>query len=135
VAYRRPGSKLSVLAGVLVAVVAGVHFQQYIDFMSRVPTVGVLFLINAAGGAGLAFALLSRERLLVLLASIGSIALAAASLVSVMIALGGSFFGYSEPTLRFPIVIAIVAEALAILVLLAAVVLELRTRSVAPARR
>ncbi len=134
-AYRRPGSKLSVLAGVLVAVVAGVHFQQYIDFMSRVPTVGVLFLINAAGGAGLAFALLSRERLLVLLASIGSIALAAASLVSVMIALGGSFFGYSEPTLRFPIVIAIVAEALAILVLLAAVVLELRTRSVAPARR
>ena len=134
-AYRRPGSKLSVLAGVLVAVVAGVHFQQYIDFMSRVPTVGVLFLINAAGGAGLAFALLSRERLLVLLASIGSIALAAASLVSVMIALGGSFFGYSEPTLRFPIVIAIVAEALAILVLLAAVVLELRTRSAAPARR
>lgn len=134
-AYRRAGSKLSVLAGVLVAVVAGVHFQQYIDFMSRVPTVGVLFLINAAGGAGLAFALLSRERLLVLLASIGSIALAAASLVSVMIALGGSFFGYSEPTLRFPIVIAIVAEALAILVLLAAVVLELRTRSAAPARR
>lgn len=134
-AYRRAGSKLSVLAGVVVAVVAGVHFQQYIDFMSRVPTVGVLFLINAAGGAGLAFALLSRERLLVLLASIGSIALAAASLVSVMIALGGSFFGYSEPTLRFPIVIAIVAEALAILVLLAAVVLELRTRSAAPARR
>ncbi|MGI8429905.1 MAG: hypothetical protein ACR2OB_11535 [Solirubrobacteraceae bacterium] len=134
-AYRRSASKLSLLAGMLVAIVAGVHFQQYVDFMSEIPTVGVLFLINAAGGAGLAFALLSRERTLRLLASIGSIALAAASLVSVMISLGGSFFGYSEPTLRFPIVVAIVAEAAAILVLLAMIALELRPRSAARVHR
>jgi hypothetical protein len=57
-----------------VLVVAGVHFQQYVDFMSQVPTVGVLFLLNAAGGAGLVF------------------------------------FGYSEPSLRLPIVIAVLAE-------------------------
>jgi hypothetical protein len=47
---------LRLLAAALVLVVAGVHFQQYVDFMSQVPTVGVLFLLNAAGGAGLVFA-------------------------------------------------------------------------------
>ena len=30
-------------AAALLLVVAGVHFQQYVDFMSHVPTVGVLF--------------------------------------------------------------------------------------------
>lgn len=98
------------LAAALVAVIAGVHFQQYVDFMSEVPTVGVLFLLNAAGGAGLACALLSGERRLRLLAALGSLGLAAGSLVSIFIALQGSFFGYSEPTLRLPIVIAIAAE-------------------------
>lgn len=117
------------------AVIAGVHFQQYVDFMSEIPTVGVLFLINAAGGAGLALALLSRERSLRLLASIGAIALAGASLVSVMISLSGSFFGYTEPTLRFPIVVAIVAEVAAILVLLAAMLPALRSRQTTPAGR
>ncbi len=108
---------LRVPAAALVAVIAGVHFQQYVDFISQVPTVGVLFLLNAAGGAGLAAALLSRERRLALLAALGSIGLAAGSLISIAIALNGNFFGYSEPTLRFPIVIAILAEALALPVL------------------
>jgi hypothetical protein len=117
---RRPReiSALSLLAGVLVAVIAGVHLEQYVDFMSEVPTVGVLFLLNAAGGAGLACALVSRERPLRRLATVGAIGLAAGSLVSIAIALSGSFFGYSEPTLRLPILIAILAEAGAIPVLL-----------------
>lgn len=108
----------SLVAASLVAVIAGVHFEQYVDFMSEVPTVGVLFLANAAGGAGLAVALLSRDSQLRLLAAVGAIGLAAGSLVSIAIALSGSFFGYSEPTLRLPIVIAILAEAVAIPVLM-----------------
>lgn len=108
---------LRFVAAALVVVIAGVHFQQYVDFISQVPTVGVLFLLNAAGGAGLAVALLSRARQLQLLAALGAIGLAAGSLISVAIALNGNFFGYSEPTLRFPIVIAIISEALAIPVL------------------
>ncbi len=108
---------LSPLAAVLVAVIAAVHFQQYVDFISQVPTVGVLFLLNAAGGAGLAVALLSRDNRLRLFAVVGSVGLAAGSLISIAIALAGSFFGYSEPTLRFPIVLAILAEAAAIPVL------------------
>ena len=101
---------LRLAAAALVAVIAGVHFQQYVDFMSEVPKVGVLFLLNAAGGAGLAFALLSSERLLRLLAALGAVGLALGSLVSIAIALNGNFLGYSEPSLRLPIVIAIVAE-------------------------
>jgi len=121
-------SPLAVLAAALVAVMAGVHFQQYVDFMSEVPTVGVLFLLNAAGGAGLAIALLSSDRPLRLVAALGGIGVAVGSLISIGIALGGSFFGYQEPTLRLPIVIAILAEVGAIPALTLCAVCELRGR-------
>jgi hypothetical protein len=106
-------------------VVAGVHFQQYVDFMSEIPTVGVLFLLNAGGGAGLAVALLSREPLLRVLAALGSAGLVVGSLVSIILALNGGVFGYQEPSLRLPIVIAIVAEALVLPFLAAVIVPEL----------
>ena len=122
-------STLSVVAAVLVAVIAAVHLQQYIDFMSEVPTIGVLFLLNAAGGAGLAVALVSGDRLLRLLAAVGSIGLAAGSLISIVIALESSLFGYTEPALRFPIVLAIVAEVAAIPVLVALIIAGVRSRS------
>ncbi len=128
----RHASPLRVVAAGLVVIIAGVHFQQYVDFISAVPTVGVLFLLNAAGGAGLAFALLSRERGLRQLALIGSLGLAVGSLISIAVALSGSFFGYQEPTLRFPILIAILAEAAAIPVLILTGLAELRTRSIRP---
>ena len=115
---RRTASRPEILAPALVVLIAGVHFQQYVDFMSEVPTVGTLFLLNAAGGAALAVALLSGERLIRLLAALGAAGLAAGSLISIAIAMSGSFFGYQEPTLRLPIVIAIVAELLVIPVLL-----------------
>lgn len=109
--------RLRVLAAALVLVIAGVHFQQYVDFMSQVPTVGVLFLLNAAGGAGLALALLSPDRTLRSLAAVGAIGLCIGSLVSIAIALQSSFFGYAEPSLRLPIALAIVSEVLALLLL------------------
>ncbi len=118
-------------AAVLVAVIAGVHFQQYIDFMAEIPTIGVLFLLNAVGGAGLAVALLSGDRWLRLLAALGTIPLALGSLVSIVIALSSSLFGYSEPTLRLPIVIAIVAEVAVLPILVALVAGERRTQPVA----
>jgi hypothetical protein len=121
--------RLGLLAAALVAVIAGVHFQQYVDFMSRVPTVGVLFLLNAAGGAGIAAALLSRDIRLRWVAASAAAGLALGSLVSIVIALQGSFFGYAEPTLRFPIVVAIIAEA-AVLPVLGLLLLR---RSPAPA--
>lgn len=111
---RQPRSRTNLLAAGLVAVIAGVHFQQYVDFMSEVPTIGVLFLLNAAGGAGLAVALVQPDRRARVLAAIGSVGLAIASLVSILIALTGHLFGYQEPSLRVPVVIAIVAEVAAL---------------------
>jgi hypothetical protein len=119
------------LAATTVAVIAAVHLQQYVEFMSEVPKVGVLFLLNAAGGAGLVLALLSCERPLRILAAFGAIGLALGSLISIGIALSGNFLGYSEPTLRLPIAIAIVAEALA-LPLLARLLVQERRRRGAP---
>jgi hypothetical protein len=98
-------------------VIAAVHFQQYVDFMSHVPTVGVLFLLNAAGAAALALALAGPDRELRALAALGGIGLATGSLVCLVISLTSSFAGFHEPTLRLPIVIAIVAEGLALPVL------------------
>jgi hypothetical protein len=123
---RLTADRLRLASAAFVAVIAGVHFQQYVDFMSEVPTVGVLFLLNAAGGAGLLFALLSGDRVVRLLAMTGSLALAAGSLVSIVIALTGSFFGYAEPTLRLPIVIAIVAEAVVIPLLIGPILRNIR---------
>jgi hypothetical protein len=119
---------MSIVAAVLVTVIAAVHLQQYVDFISEVPTIGVLFLLNAAGGAGLAAALLSGDRQLRLLAALGAIPLAGGSLISIAIALSGSLFGYSEPTLRFPILGAIVAEVAAVPVLGGVVIGELVRR-------
>jgi hypothetical protein len=118
--------RIAVVAAVLVAVIAAVHLQQYIDFMSEVPTIGVLFLLNAAGGGGLAVALISRDRQLRLLAALGALPLAGGSLISIAIALNGSLFGYSEPTLRLPILIAILAEVAAIPTLISMAMGELR---------
>jgi hypothetical protein len=127
---RSPGRqrRLGLLAAALVAVIAGVHFQQYVDFMSQVPTVGVLFLLNAAGGAGIAAALLSHDVRVRWVAATAAAGLALGSLVSIVIALQGSFLGYAEPTLRFPILLAIIAEV-AVLPVLG---LLLRGRSPAP---
>jgi hypothetical protein len=118
---------VKLLAAGLLAVIAGVHFQQYVDFMSEVPTIGVLFLLTAAGGAGLAVALLAPDRLVRILAALGGAVMAIAALVSIAIALSGHLFGYQEPTLRVPVVLAIVAEVVVLPVL--AVVLRRELRS------
>ena len=114
------------LAAGLVLVIAGVHFQQYVQFMSQVPWVGVLFLLNAAGGGAIAVALLAPERAVRALAALGGIGLAVGSLVSIVITLVSSFAGYHEPSLRAAIVVAIVSEALAVPVLAAIVVASVR---------
>jgi hypothetical protein len=109
--------RTGIVAAGLVTVIAAVHFQQYVNFISQVPTVGLLFLLNAAGGAGIAAALLSRDVRLRRLAAAAAGGLALGSLVGVAIALQGSFFGYREPALRLPIVVAIIAEVVVLPVL------------------
>ena len=101
-------------AAALVLVVGLVHLQQYVDFISDVETIGWLFLLNAAGGAGLAVALLWPDRTLSRLAAVGGLALCIGSLVAIVLAMGGGIFGYQEPSWRDPVVLAVIAEVAAL---------------------
>lgn len=114
---RRAGV-LPALGAILVIVVGVVHLQQYADFIKDVPTIGTLFALNAAA-AGALVVMLAFARLRTL-AALGGIGLSIGSLVSIAISMtDGGLFDYTEPTWRTPIVIAVVAEILAIVVLAA----------------
>lgn len=110
---------LRYVAAALVFVVAGVHYQQYLDFLSQVDTIGVLFLLNAAGGAALVVLLLQRDERLRQLGALGAIPLCLGSLVSILLSMGPGIFGYQEPDWRTAVVIAVVAEVAALPVLAA----------------
>ena len=98
-------------------IVGAVHLQQYADFMQDVPTIGVLFLLNAAGAGAVTILLATRRATL---GVIGAIALSAGALVSIAISMtAGGLFGYTEPTFRLAVTISVVAEAAAIVLLLA----------------
>ena len=113
---RMSADVLRYLGALATIVVGAVHLQQYADFISDVPTIGVLFLLNAAG-AGVVVVLLATRR--AVLGAVGAIALSAVAIVSILISMTDrGLFDYTEPTLRAAVVIAIVAEALAIALLL-----------------
>ncbi|MGI8749209.1 MAG: hypothetical protein ACR2J6_01430 [Thermoleophilaceae bacterium] len=105
-------------AAALVLVVAAVHYEQYLDFISEVDTIGWLFLLNAAGGAALAVLLLQRDETLRRLGALGAIPLCLGSLVSILLAMGGGIFGYQEPDWRAAVVLAVAAEVIALPVLI-----------------
>jgi hypothetical protein len=108
---------LRYLGAVATLVVGSVHLQQYADFISDVPTIGVLFLLNGAGAGVVAILLTTRYAPL---AALTGIALSGGALVSIAISMSDhGLFDYTEPTLRTAVVIAIAAEAAAIVLLLA----------------
>jgi EamA domain-containing membrane protein RarD len=108
---------LRYLGAVATLVVGSVHLQQYADFIADVPTIGVLFLLNGAGAGVVAILLTTRYAPL---GALTGIALSGGALVSIAISMSDhGLFGYTEPTLRTAVVIAIAAEAAAIVLLLA----------------
>lgn len=104
--------------GALTTLVVGVmHVHQYADFISDVPTIAELFLLNGVG-AGVVVVLLATR--VAPLGALGGIGLSLGALVSIVIAMTpGGLFDYQEPSFRTPVTIAIVAEAAAVLLLLA----------------
>ena len=121
---------LRYLAALATLVVGAVHVQQYADFIADVPTIGVLFLLNGLGAGVVAILLATRRAPL---GAVGGIALSAGALVSVLISMtDGGLFDYTEPTFRAAVVIAIVAEAAAVVLLLAYLATQ---RVEAPQRR
>jgi len=112
-----PATALRYLGAIATLVVGAVHVQQYADFISDVPTIGVLFLLNGLAAGVVAILLATRRAPL---GALGGIALSAGALVSVFISMtDGGLFDYTEPTFRSAVVIAIVAEAAAVVLLLA----------------
>jgi hypothetical protein len=114
-----------VLGGLSLLVVGGVHLEQYtVAHFSAIPTIGWLFLVNF--GAGTAFGsyslassvrgVLARvPRLLDALATLAGVGVAAGALAALLISEQTPLFGFMEQGYRLEIVVAIAAEAVAIL--------------------
>lgn len=103
------------LGALATLVVGAVHVQQYADSLGDVPTIGELFLLNGAA-AGVVVVMLATR--LAPLGALGGIALSVGALLSIAIAMSsGGLFDYQEPSFRTPVAIAVVAEALGILLL------------------
>jgi hypothetical protein len=96
-------------------VVGAIHLQQYVVLIKDVPTIGELFLLNAAGAAVIAAMLATGARVL---GAIGGILLSAGAIVSLVIArTSGGLFEYVEPTFRTPVLLSTIAEVAAVLAL------------------
>jgi hypothetical protein len=112
------------LGAIALMAVGAVHLQQYLAGYRAVPTIGPLFLLNAVASGVVAIALLvPLERILHHrgaelgsgLLAVAGLAIAAGSLVALFVSENGKLFGFSETGYSTPIVLAIIAEALAIL--------------------
>jgi hypothetical protein len=115
------------LGAIAILAVGAVHLQEYYGGDYRVlPTIGPLFMLNAISSAVVAIGLLAPlERILHhrraelttgLLAGAG-VAIAAGSLIALFVSETGRLFGFSETGYGTAIVLAIIAEALAVLLL------------------
>jgi tetrahydromethanopterin S-methyltransferase subunit C len=122
---RPSADALRSLGAIATIVVGAVHLQQYADFIADVPTIGVLFLLNGLV-AGVAAILLATRH--ATLGALSAIALSAGALLSLAISMTDTgLFDYTEPTFRFAVVIAIAAEAAAIILLLGYLATRRRT--------
>jgi len=100
------GSLLARLLGALAVIVIGViHLDAYGGPYSAVPTIGTLFVVNVVAAAAIGLALLlPLERvlgrlggLILVLVTVAGIALAAGTLVMLVISEHGTLFGFHEP--------------------------------------
>ncbi len=109
--------------------IAADHLYEYrFDGYSAIPTIGTLFLLNGIGATSIGLVLAAPvgpslpagwARRFVTLAAIGGIVLAASSLAGLLIAESTPLFGFMEFGYRLAVVLAIVAEASAIVLLVA----------------
>jgi hypothetical protein len=113
------------LGALALLVVGGVHYQQYhYDFYSAIPTIGPLFLANFVGATALGLFLLSPFRVpgrlgptLDRLAALAGLGVAAGGFVGLLVSEHTPLFGFSEHGYRFAIVLALVAEAVVMVML------------------
>jgi hypothetical protein len=123
-AEQRPGrsrSALRLLGAVAVLVVGAVHLEQYYGVhFDVVPIIGPLFLLNFAGAMVIGVGLLvpaARMRILHVLLALGGMGLAATSFVFLLVSEHRPLFGFRDYGYRPAIVVALAAEASAVVLL------------------
>jgi hypothetical protein len=129
----RTTALLRSLGAIAVLVVGAVHLQQYfVDYFRVVPIIGPLFALNFAGATVIGLGLLvpaARLRVLHILLALGGIGLAATSFVFLFISEHRPLFGFEDYGYRPGIVIALAAEAAAVVMLGAYLAARARTRA------
>jgi hypothetical protein len=112
---------LRTVGALAVLVVGAVHLQQYFaDYFKVVPIIGPLFLLNFVGATVIGLGLLipaARLRVLHALLALGGIGLAATSFVFLLISEHRPLFGFQDYGYRPGIMIALAAEAVAVVTL------------------
>jgi hypothetical protein len=121
-------------AGVLALLAVGLdHLQQYAeDSYSVIPTIGTLFLLNFASASVIAAGLAAPVqrlpgrggRLAVPVLACSGIAVAAGSVVGVLVSESSGLFGFMETGYRSAIVVSIVLEGATIVLLGAHLILR-----------
>jgi len=121
--HRRTAGSLRVLGAIAVIVVGAVHLEQYFAVhFNVVPVIGPLFLLNFIAAAVIGLGLLIphvRMRALHVVLALGGIGLAATSFVFLFISEHRPLFGFQDDGFRATIIIALAAEAAAVLLLAA----------------
>lgn len=117
----RVSAMLRTLGAIAVLVVGAVHLQQYLgDHFDVVPIIGPLFALNFAGATLIGLGLLVPAawlRLAHVLLALGGIGLAATSFVVLFVSERQPVFGFEDYGYRAAIVIALAAEATAVVAL------------------
>jgi hypothetical protein len=123
---------LRTLGAIAVLVVGAVHLQQYFAVHFRVvPIIGPLFALNFAGATVIGLGLLvpaARLRLVHVLLALGGIGLAATSFVFLFLSEHQPLFGFQDYGYRTAIIVALAAEAVAVVALSAYLVVRARRR-------
>jgi hypothetical protein len=120
-------ARLARYVGALALLGVGVdHIEQYyVDFYSRIPTIGTLFALNFISATLVALALVAPFRRLagrwtdaaLALLALSGIGIAAGTLAGLLVSENGGLFGFMEQGYREAIVISIVLEAATIILL------------------
>jgi hypothetical protein len=131
-AVARYGGALGLLA------MAAIHLEEYAaNSYSQIPTIGTLFLLNFIGGTALALALMSpldrlpngRGRPLLLTLAVAGAAMAAVSIAFLLVSERTTLFGFHEAGYGPAIVLALIAEGVALVCLAGFAASRGRTRS------
>jgi hypothetical protein len=118
---------LRILSAILLLAIGGIHLFLVFDGTGGI--LGAMFTLNGIAGIVLAIAILVLRGRLLMLATVGGLLFAIASLLALVLALTVSLFGITETWDYMLVPQTVVIDAVAVVVLAVTNVLTLRRRS------